>query len=144
MTAAAALAAALGGAEVLKTEIESEFDLAAAAKEGIPAEAAYRVVEGGLLEPEELYGLVIPRRTIERRRDEKRPLTVSESDRLLRVVGVVIHAIDALGSADKARVWLRTPNRALRGRAPLSLVETDIGTRIVERVLGRLEHGVYS
>lgn len=139
-----AVAAALGGARLLKTEVHSEFDLAAAAKDGISAEAAYRAVTSGFLDADELYDLVIPRRTFDRRREEKQPLTVAESDRLLRAVRVVVRAIEALGSPEKARAWLRSPNRALRGEEPMALLETDIGARMVERTLGRLEHGVYS
>jgi putative toxin-antitoxin system antitoxin component (TIGR02293 family) len=140
----AAVARALGGAKVLKTDVQSEFDLVAAAMEGLPPEAAAKVLASGLLSAEELYRLVIPRRTLERRRDEKQALTVDEADRLLRVVRVVVRAAEALGDPEKARVWLRAPNRALRGEAPLGLLATDIGARMVERVLGRIEHGVYS
>jgi putative toxin-antitoxin system antitoxin component (TIGR02293 family) len=140
----AAVAKALGGAKVLKTDVQSEFDLVSAAMEGLSPEAASKVLASGLLSAEELYQLVIPRRTFERRRDEKQPLTVDEADRLLRVVRVVVQAAESLGDADKARVWLRTPNRALRGEAPMGMLATDIGARMVERVLGRIEHGVYS
>lgn len=141
---ATAVAAALGGPTILHIDVHSDFDLAVAATEGLPAEAAYRVVESGLLDADELYQLVIPRRTLDRRRDDKEPLTVAESDRLLRVVGVILRAIEALGDAAKASKWLRTSNRSLRGEVPLSLLETDIGARMVERALGRMEHGVYS
>jgi putative toxin-antitoxin system antitoxin component (TIGR02293 family) len=139
-----AIAAALGGPEILKTDVHSEFDLASAAMRGISAEAAYKAVSGGLLTADELYGLVIPRRTFDRRREEKQPLTVVESDRLLRAIRVVVRASEALGDAEKAAAWLRTPNRSLRGEVPMSLLETDIGARMVERTLGRIEHGVYS
>lgn len=141
---ATTLAAALGGQRTLRREVSSDFDLAAAALAGIPAAAAGRVIESGLLDPDELYELVIPRRTLDRRHDSGEPLTVSESDRLLRVVGVIVRATEALGDSEKGRQWLRTSNRALRGETPLSLLRTDIGARLVERVLGRIEHGVYS
>lgn len=141
---AEAVAVALGGRKTLHADVHSDLDLAAAAMHGISADAAAKVVESGLLFPEELYALVIPRRTFDRRREDKQPLTIVEADRLLRAVRVIVRAIDALGSADKARTWLRTANRSLRGLVPLSLLETDIGARMVERTLSRIEHGVYS
>jgi putative toxin-antitoxin system antitoxin component (TIGR02293 family) len=49
-----------------------------------------------------------------------------------------------LGSEEKAARWLHTPNRALGGNLPLELLDTDLGSRQVEEVLGRIEHGVYS
>lgn len=139
-----AVVAALGGAGVLHSEVRSEFDLASAAVAGIPAEAASRVVKAGLLTADELYELIIPRRTLERRHEAGQPLTVVESDRLLRTVRVIVRAVKALDSVEKAHRWLRTPNRALRGERPIGLLETDIGARMIEGVLGRIEHGVHS
>jgi putative toxin-antitoxin system antitoxin component (TIGR02293 family) len=141
---AEAVAAALGGAKVLKTEVHSDFDLAAVAMEGLAAEAANKIVENGLLDADELYQLVIPRRTFDRRVELKQSLTVVESDRLLRAARIIVRAVEALGSREKAAKWMRTANRSLRGSVPLSLLETDIGARMVERTLGRIEHGVYS
>lgn len=141
---AGAVVAALGGSNVLDANVRSEFDLATAVRAGLPAEAAARVLESGLLSADELYALVVPRRTLERRFESAQPLTAIESDRLLRVVRVVIRAIEALDSVEKAQRWLRTPNRALRGERPMALLESDVGARMVEKVLGRIEHGVHS
>ncbi len=141
---AISLAAALGGRRTLQKDIRSDFDLAGVASAGISTAAAERVLESGMLTPDEMYDLVVPRRTLERRIAAKEVLTTSESDRLVRVAGVIVRAIEALGDSSKAAKWLRTPNRALRGETPLSLLLTDIGARLVERVLGRIEHGVYS
>jgi putative toxin-antitoxin system antitoxin component (TIGR02293 family) len=139
-----AVAAALGGTKILRTEVHSEFDLAMIAMKGLAAEAAVAIVESGLLRAEELYELVIPRRTFDRRLEAHQRLTVVESDRLLRAARVIVRAIEALGNGEKASKWLRTANRALRGEVPMSLLETDVGARMVERILGRIEHGVYS
>lgn len=141
---AATIAAALGGAATFSVSVESDLDLAAAIKRGIPAEAAAQAVASGMLTAEELYSLILPRRTYERRREDEAPLTTSEGDRLLRVIRIILRAIEALGDAEKARTWLRTHNRAFNGEAPMALLETDIGTRLVEHTLGRIEHGVYS
>ena len=141
---AGAVVAALGGRKVLKTEVNSDLDLAFAVEDGLPTAAAYRLVTDGLLAADELYDLVISRRTFERRKDENEPLSPDESDRLLRVVRVIVQAIETLGDVSKAGAWLRTPNRALRREAPLGLLKTDIGARMVEQILGRIAYGVYS
>lgn len=49
-----------------------------------------------------------------------------------------------LGSLEKARLWLKTPNRALRCERPLDLLDTEIGARQVEDVLLRLNDGIFS
>ena len=64
---------------------------------------------------------------------ERPPHTLGS--RLARVVRVATRAEEALADEAKAHRWLRTPNRALSGRAPLDLLDTDIGARTVERVL---------
>ena len=57
---------------------------------------------------------------------------------------MVARAEEAIGDVEKARRWLRKPNRGLRGRTPLELLENDVGVRIVEQTLGRIEHGLGS
>jgi hypothetical protein len=51
-------------------------------------------------------------------------------------------AIDVLGSEEKADCWLRAPNRALGGRQPLGILDTEEGTQEVLNVLVRIEYGV--
>jgi putative toxin-antitoxin system antitoxin component (TIGR02293 family) len=61
-----------------------------------------------------------------------------------RVARVTARAAEALGDGAKAERWMRAPNRALRGARPVDLLDGDAGVREVERVLGRIEHGVFS
>jgi putative toxin-antitoxin system antitoxin component (TIGR02293 family) len=63
---------------------------------------------------------------------------------LARLARLLVRAEEALGDREKAHRWLSTPNRALGGRRPLTLLDNDAGALAVERVLGRIEHGVYS
>jgi putative toxin-antitoxin system antitoxin component (TIGR02293 family) len=53
-------------------------------------------------------------------------------------------AEEALGDSEKAHRWLGRENRALGGERPVALLDSDAGARAVERVLGRIEHGVFS
>lgn len=54
------------------------------------------------------------------------------------------HALAVFGTAEKALTWLSRPNRALRGRTPVSLLTSRSGAKRVQVVLGRIQHGVYS
>lgn len=58
--------------------------------------------------------------------------------------GAVSMATEVLGNADKARRWLKSPNRALGGEVPFDLLDTEIGAHQVEEVLVRLNHGLFS
>ena len=86
----------------------------------------------------------IPRRTLTRRKREGR-FPPDESDRLLRAARVFGRAVELFGGdSDAAAAWLSVAQPALGGRVPLDLAASDVGAREVERVIGRLEHGVFS
>ena len=59
-----------------------------------------------------------------------------------RLACVVARAVEALGDPERAGAWLVSPNRALGGRTPVALLDTDEGAAEVEAVLIRIEHGV--
>jgi|SRR5690554_3326644 len=141
---AESVARRLGGARVLGRRVRSELDLAEVIHEGLSFDALEHVIESDDLAPAEAYALVGARRTLMRKKQERRKLSPAESDRLARAVRVIARAEAALGDREKARRWLRKPNRALAGRRPLELLDSDAGTRMVERILGRIEHGLYS
>lgn len=136
------LAEYLGGSRTLGREVQSDFDLDDAIREGLPLSTIASVVRNGALRPSELDALVIPRRTLAHRKRLGRRLSSRQSDRLTRVVRVVAGAEEAIGDVTKAQRWLRKPNRALQGRRPLDLLASDVGVRIVEQLLGRIEHGL--
>ena len=71
-------------------------------------------------------------------------LTPEQSDVVIRTARTLAKAIDTLGDREKAAHWLTTPNRALGGEIPITLLDTSSGSYEVEAVLERVEYGVYS
>ena len=135
---------ALGGRKVLKRQISNLNELRQTVGAGLPYASLEAVMmKFGLARGEAASVLHLPQRTIARRKKERK-LRVGESDRLLRLARLGAQAANVLGSEEKAARWLRRPNRALGNEVPLELLESDIGTRQVEEVLGRIEYGVYS
>ena len=123
----------------------SDLDLARLVAEGIPTSLLGEAVEMGVLTREEVARLIVPKRTLAHRKRRREHLSPDESDRLARVLHlhkVALRTFDE--DADKVGRWLRTPNRALSGEIPLDLTVTSGGARLVEDVLLRLEHGVYT
>ena len=51
-------------------------------------------------------------------------------------------AVELLGDAAAAALWLRTPAPALKGETPMDHATTEFGARDVIRLIGRLEHGI--
>lgn len=136
-----ALVEALGGKKVFKRRIVNVDQLRETVKAGLPYASLEALIKKfGLAREEAAAALHLPQRTIARRKKEQK-LQADESDRLLRLARVSAQAATTLGSEEKAVQWLRRPNRALGNRAPLDLIDSDIGTRQVEEVLGRIEHG---
>jgi putative toxin-antitoxin system antitoxin component (TIGR02293 family) len=93
---------------------------------------------------EQLAGkLSISRSTLQRRKAAGR-LTSQESDKVIRFSRLLRLAIDLFGSAEKARAWLKYPQRGLGGAVPLDYAQTEIGAQEVEKLLGRIRYSVYS
>jgi len=67
-----------------------------------------------------------------------------ESERLLRLARIALRAVDVMEGTENAKQWLTEPARALGGETPLQFADTEPGAREVERLLGRIEHGVFS
>jgi putative toxin-antitoxin system antitoxin component (TIGR02293 family) len=87
--------------------------------------------------------LAISRSTLQRRKALGR-VSANESDKVIRFSRLLRQATDVFGNIDKARAWLKFPQRGLGGTVPLDYAETEIGAREVEKLLGRIKYGVYS
>jgi putative toxin-antitoxin system antitoxin component (TIGR02293 family) len=88
--------------------------------------------------------LGISAKTLSRARAAKGRLEAVASDRLVRVARVVSLAIEVLEGEAAAVHWLKRPQVGLGGRVPLTMLTTDPGRDQVEKLLLRIEHGVYS
>jgi len=94
----------------------------------------------GLTLKELAASLDLSARSLQRRRREGR-LARYESDRLYRLARIVALAKHYLGDEAIATRWLKQPNRALGGQTPLASMDTELGARAVENVLGRVAYG---
>lgn len=52
-------------------------------------------------------------------------------------------AVEVFGDESEAKLWLKEPKSALEGKAPIQLINTDLGVQQVELMLGRIEHGIF-
>jgi putative toxin-antitoxin system antitoxin component (TIGR02293 family) len=78
------------------------------------------------------------------RLDAKSKLDAVSGDRLVRSARLFALAAEVLEDSEAAARWLKSPQRALSNEVPLHLAGTDVGTRAVEALLGRMEHGVFT
>ena len=87
--------------------------------------------------------LAISRSTLQRRKAAGR-LSPGESDKVMRLSRLLEHATKVFGDIEKARAWLKFPQRGLGGAVPLDYAETEVGAREVDDLLGRIEYSVYT
>lgn len=114
-------------------------------RDGLPLASIQRLQQHLRIEQEDtilkLLGLSV--RTYQRRKKEHKPLDPIASDRLYRLAKIAARATEVFSDGDTAVDWLKSPNRAL-GAKPIELLDTEAGADMVERVLTRIEYGVYS
>jgi putative toxin-antitoxin system antitoxin component (TIGR02293 family) len=126
----------------LRRSVQTALDLHRAIREGLAYAAIERLAAALDTDVDEIARIVaLPKRTLARRRASG-VLSATESERVVRLARAYARSLDVLGDPGKARRWLRAPNRSLGGEAPIDLVETDVGARAIDDVLGRIEHGI--
>ena len=105
---------------------------------------ALRSLETHGYSQDEIFALVVPRRTFARRIKRREPLTVEETDRAIRLARVAELAQHIFGDKAKANRWLRKPKRALGHATPLAYLASEAGARRVEDMLYRIDSGFFA
>jgi len=113
-------------------------------RQGLPF-SAFDALQSKLGVTEDRLGglLGISRATLHRRKKSAH-LESGESDRLARFERLFAHAVATFGDGIAARDWLAAPSLDFNGETPLDYADTEIGAQAVDRLLGRIEHGVFS
>jgi putative toxin-antitoxin system antitoxin component (TIGR02293 family) len=136
-----AVVAELGGKQTLGRALASDREMREAIRQGFPPAVVEELMRASGLTLKELAGaLDLSPRSLQRRRRTGR-LARYESDRLYRLARIVALANEYLGGHERALGWLKRPNRALGGIAPVAAIDTEPGARQVENLLGRIAYG---
>jgi putative toxin-antitoxin system antitoxin component (TIGR02293 family) len=131
----------LGGEQALGRTFATDQDMREAIREGFPPAVVEELMRAAGLTLKELAAsLDLSARSLQRRRRSGR-LARYESDRLYRLARIVALAHQSLGAQDRAARWLKEPNRALGGIAPVAAIDTELGARQIENILGRIAYG---
>lgn len=131
----------LGGRQTLGRTLATEHDMREAIRQGFPPAVVEELMRASGLTLRELAtALDLSPRSLQRRRRSGR-LARYESDRLYRLARIIVLADEFLGDHERAVRWLKHPNRALGGIAPVAALDTELGARQVENILGRIAYG---
>lgn len=134
----------LGGRKTLGLIPRSPLDWVYLLRKGFPAASLTAFSRRtGMADAELAQMLGISVRALASRRSKTVPLSSFESERLLRAAKVIARAEEVFGSVAKGVSWLRAGQLSF-GAAPLSLIDTQVGTELVLDSLGRIEHGIFA
>jgi putative toxin-antitoxin system antitoxin component (TIGR02293 family) len=106
--------------------------------------AALRSLEARGYSQDEIFALVVPRRTFARRVKRREPLTVEETDRAIRLARVAELAERIFADKGKAHRWLRKSKRTLGQATPLTYLASEAGARLIEDMLYRIDSGFFA
>jgi putative toxin-antitoxin system antitoxin component (TIGR02293 family) len=135
----------LGGRKSTGVEIRAEGDMEELLRKGLPVSVLGSFRENWGFTIMELAGsLSIPKSTLMRMLERRNRMALVDSDRVYRLASILTLAEEAIGNREKAQRWLRQPNQVLGNETPLRALETEIGARRVEQVLGRIAYGSLS
>jgi putative toxin-antitoxin system antitoxin component (TIGR02293 family) len=130
----------LGGYQALGEEVASEADLARIVGRGIRLHVLGHVQKAGFSK-QEIERFIIPARTWRHRKVKREPLSIEESDRVVRLTRIQALAEDVFQDLDNANRWLREQLGILDGKCPLEVARTEAGARLIEQLLAKIDWG---
>lgn len=133
----------LGGPKNIKDEIKSEMDIIQLSRQGLPRRTLDIIGSYLGISMERLSILLhISHRTLQRKAGDDL-LSVHISERVLSLAEVIMRGIEVFGSEEDFRLWIHSEIPSIEYKLPLDLLDTSIGSSLVIRLMGRIEHGVY-
>jgi putative toxin-antitoxin system antitoxin component (TIGR02293 family) len=121
----------------------SQVNLAKMIDSGLPLGVISALKEAGLTATE-ISEIITSPRTLKSRKTRNEPLSLKESDRVVRLARIISQADGVFASRDKALLWLRTPDDRLDGCPPLKWLVSGAGARVVESLLQQVDDGIYA
>lgn len=90
-----------------------------------------------------LKRLQIPASTYFSKKKNHQPLDAYTTEKFIRLISVIKMASDILG-VEEARYWIYRNIPSLGNQAPVNLLDTEIGHRLVEQTLLHIKYGMYA
>lgn len=129
--------------EWLGTSASSEQKIVRLVESGLPTRVIKRLIDRGL-KRNEVFDIIIPLRTFKHRRSRHQPLSKEESERAVRTARILARAQAVIGDENSALEWLRAPKARFEGRAPIQMLSTETGGRLVEQMLIQIDEGMFA
>ncbi|WP_461117698.1 antitoxin Xre/MbcA/ParS toxin-binding domain-containing protein [Spirosoma jeollabukense] len=122
----------------------TEQEIISRSRQGVLRAEADRVAAlVGLTDKELAVALGLSASYLHRLKLDQR-ISQDASERLLLLENLLLHALDTFEERSKTVLsWLRSPLRELDYQPPLQALDTVTGYTLVDRVLGRIDYGIF-
>jgi len=133
----------LGGSISIKSDMDNDMDLINLTRIGLPKKSLDSLATKLGISMERLSGLLhISHRTLQRKNPSD-TLSVHVSEQVLSIAELVRRGEEVLGSESALKQWLHSDLASLNHAQPIQFLDTSLGTSILLKMLGRIEHGVF-
>ncbi|GAB3937552.1 type II RES/Xre toxin-antitoxin system antitoxin [Mucilaginibacter myungsuensis] len=132
----------LGG--IKPARLSSDLDLLKLTREGLPKKVLTALAKKISLTIQELSDIMhISERTFQRY-DDDAVVKTEYSEKAIELARLYTRGQEVFGSMDKFKRWMKTPTHVFGNETPISLLDTSVGFDMVQRELGRIEHGIFA
>jgi putative toxin-antitoxin system antitoxin component (TIGR02293 family) len=69
---------------------------------------------------------------------------VTLSEKIIGLAEIYSYGFEVFENKEKFNSWIKSPNKALGGKSPYDLLDSQFGREELMRIIGRIEYGVYS
>lgn len=134
----------LGGKQSISQPVSGDFDLIALTREGIRKSSLKSLAAHLGVTMDVMSSLLHTSYRNMQRKDEDELLDTLKTEKVLELAAFAQRGIDVTGSKEAFIEWLHSPLVSLKNKRPLEFLDTTFGIQLLEKLLGRLEQGVYS
>ncbi len=124
-------------------KLNSRMDYVSLSREGISMEIFNKILKYTTITTKEMSSILPVSERQLSRYDKDHVLRKDISSHLIQLIELFERGYDVFG-LDKFKLWIRRANKALGNVKPIDILDTSIGIQMVEDLIGRVEHGVYS
>ena len=134
----------LGRKKFMSSKPTSHLDFDTAGSKGIPRLSVVNLADVLDVPMKDMAILLnVSYKTLGRKK-ETDSLDTLASSLSIEIADTITKGLSVFEDSDKFNRWLHKENRALKGQAPFSMLNTPTGIKVVNRLLGRIEEGIYT
>lgn len=134
----------LGGRQFMEAVPVSILDYVTAGNKGIPKLSVINLAEVMDVPMKNMAEILnVSYKTLGRKKQTD-ILDSLSSSLSIEIANTIAKGLSVFEDTDKLNRWLHKENRALQGKKPFDLLKTPTGIKMVNRILSRIEEGVYT